>query len=147
LAAVFAALASVRPDGRAALGALFADVGARLGPRSLVAVVSDFMEDPAEWTGALGALVRNRVDLRALHVYDPVELSLAYDAPLRLRSPESGEDLPIDPSAARGPFEEVVRSYFDEVATSVRARRGVHMRSPVDGDLSHLLRRFAEGAA
>jgi uncharacterized protein (DUF58 family) len=147
LAALFSALASVRPAGRAGLDGLFRDVGARLGTRTLVAVVSDFMEEPSGWADAVAALVQNRVDLRAFHVYDPVELSLGYDQPLRLRSPESGELVPIDPDAARGPFGEVVRGYFEEVAHAVRVRRGRHLLVPADADLVSVLRRFAAGSA
>jgi uncharacterized protein (DUF58 family) len=147
LAAVFASLAAVRPGGRADLGAIFREVGGRLGARTLVAVVSDFMEEPASWADDLGALVRNRVDLRALHVYDPGELTLAYDAPLLLRSPESLEDVPVDPDAAREPFEQIVRAWFDEVSAAVRSRRGQHLPVPTDADDVAVLRRFAEGRA
>jgi uncharacterized protein (DUF58 family) len=147
LAQVFTTLAMVQPAGRAGLDTLFRDVGGRLGARSLVAVVSDFMEDPAGWTASLAALTRNRVDLRALHVYDPAELELRYDAPLRLRSPETSAELPVDPEAARGLFAEVVGEYFAEVRGAVQARRGRHYDVAVGADLGTLLAHFVEGSA
>lgn len=147
LAQILHALARVRPGGRAGLDALFRDVGARLGTRTLLAVVSDFMEEPAGWVGSLAALVRHRVDLRAFQVYDPAELGLEFDRPLRLRSPETGDELPIDPAAARGAFSGVVKGFFAEVGGAVRARRGRHYAMPCDADLAGLLVRFSEGRA
>jgi uncharacterized protein (DUF58 family) len=147
LAQLFLLLASVRPSGRAGLDSLFREVGAHLGPRSLVVVVSDFMEEPSTWTGALAALTRQRVDLRAFQVWDPAELELRYDAPLKLRSPETNEELPVDPSAARALFGEVVSEFFTEVRTAVHARRGRHYDVPVGVDLAAVLARFLAGGA
>ncbi len=147
LAQLFLMLASVRPSGRAGLDALFREVGTHLPARSLVAVVSDFMEEPEGWTGALSALTRRRVDLRAFQVWDPMELELRYDAPLRLRSPETGAELPVDPSAARGPFGEVVGEFFGQVRTAVHARRGRHYDVPAGADLAQVLARFLGGGA
>lgn len=147
LAQVFLLLAAVRPAGRAGLDQLFRDVGAQLGARSLVAVVSDFMEDTRAWTPSLAALTRQRVDLRAFHVWDPVEMDLRYDAPLQLRSPETGGRIPVDPSAARALFAEVVAEYQAEVRDAVHARRGRHYAVPVGSDLAQLLARFLGGGA
>lgn len=145
LAQIFLTLAAVRPAGRAGLDALFREAGAHLGARSLVAVVSDFMEEPAGWTGSLAALTRQRVDLRAFHLWDPKELGLRYGVPLKLRSPETGAEIPVDPSAARATFAEVVDEYFAEVRTAVHARRGRHYDVPADADLAGVLARFLGG--
>lgn len=145
LARIFVELARVRPAGRAGLDTLFTDVGRRLRPRSLVAVVSDFMEDPAAWSPSLAALVRYRVDLRALHVYDPVELGLEWEQPMRLRSPETGEFLPLDPVAARAGFAAEVQAWRAEVRDAVRARRGQYIEAPAGGDLARVLAEVLAG--
>ena len=147
LAQLFTALAQVRPGGRAGLDTLFREVGARLPTRSLVAVVSDFMEEPASWSTSLATLVRNRVDLRAFQVYDPEELGLGFGNPLRLQSPETGQEVPIDPETSREAFEEVVRVFFHEVREAVRSRRGRHYAVPDDGPLAPLISRFVDGTA
>jgi uncharacterized protein (DUF58 family) len=139
-------LARVRPAGRASLDGLFREVGPRLAARSLVAVVSDFMEPVEVWSDALAALVRRRCDLRALHVYDPVELGLPFDEPVRVRSPETGLDQVIDPVAAREAFGRVVADWRDEVRAAVLARRGVFVPAPAGADLAGLLRDLASGA-
>ena len=143
LARVLVELARVRPAGRASLDALFREVGANLGARTLVAVVGDFMEEPAGWCDSVAALVRRRVDLRALHVTDPEELGLAFEEPLRVRSPETGAELVLDPDAARVAFTQVVDVWTAEVAAAIRARRGLYLPAPVGGDAVRLLARFA----
>jgi len=137
-------LARVRPAGRASLHELFEEVGQQLRSRSLVAVVSDFMEDPAAWRDSVAALVRRRVDLRALHVTDPSELELRYTDPLRLRSPETGREEILDPQAARDAFLQVVREWRAEVNEAVLARRGSLVAAPVGADLSRLLASFLD---
>lgn len=147
IARIFATLASVRPAGRAMLDHAFRDVGRRLGLRTLVAVISDFMEVPTEWVPSLDALVRHRVDLRAFHVYDPDELSLAGDSPVWFRHPETGERRPMDRGAARAAFAPVVANYFAEVERAVQARRGHHYPVAANAELGPLLARFLRGAA
>jgi uncharacterized protein (DUF58 family) len=146
LARLLVELARVRPAGRASLDVLFREVGMHLGTRTLVAVVGDFMEEPAGWRDSVAALVRRRVDLRALHVTDPAELGLAFEEPLRVRSPETGAELVLDPDAAREAFARVTDGWFAEVAAAVRARRGLYLHAPVGADAARLLARFARGA-
>lgn len=145
LARLFQGLATVRPAGRARLDALFRQVGARLGLRTLVAVVSDFMEEPASWEASLAALVRNRVDLRAFCVYDPAELGMEGFRPERLYSPETGRELPVDPPAARSLVAEESERFFTEVETAIHRHRGLPQRVPAGRDLAPVLARFAEG--
>lgn len=145
LARLFAELARVKPGGRAGLDGLFREVGSRLGLRTLVAVVSDFMEDPATWAPALAALVRNRVDLRALQVYDAAELGLDWTEPTRVRSPETGDELPLDPVAARPLFVAEVDRWFAEVRDAVHARGGQHLRVAAGGDLAPVLAHLLRG--
>lgn len=145
LARIFAELAAVRPAGRGNLDTLFRDLGPRLGTRTLALVVGDFMEEPEVWSRSLATLTRNRVDLRALHVYDPDELALTWTAPARLRSPETGEELPLDPVAVRPLFEAEVARFFAEVRGAVQARRGQYLRLAAGASLVPILAKLMLG--
>ncbi len=125
LARILMALASVQPAGRAELATLFSDVGERVHGRTLVGLVSDFMEDPAAWSGSLSALARRHVDLRAVQVYDRAELSLGEDEPARLISPETGGRFPVDPAAIRPAFAAVVATWRAEVRAAFVAQRAL----------------------
>ena len=126
LARIFGSLAGVAPGGRAGLGAVFRTVGARARPRGMIVVVSDFMEAPSEWSSALDALAQRRADVRAVQVYDAAETGLAFERPLRLYSPEGGEDETLDPVAMREEVCAEALRFFAEVRGEVRRRRGVH---------------------
>lgn len=125
LARILLALASTRPAGRAELATLFTRVGERARGRTLVGVVSDFMEDPAQWRGALAAMARRQIDLRGVLVFDRAELDLVGDDPARLVSPETGLQFPIDPAAVRLQFSEVVGIWREEVRSAMVARRAL----------------------
>ncbi|MCB9745344.1 MAG: DUF58 domain-containing protein [Alphaproteobacteria bacterium] len=124
VARIFGALAQVRPGGRAGLGEALAALGPRMRRRSLVILVSDFMEEPAEWVPALSAMARRRTDLVALHVMDRRELSLDFEQPAIFYSPEGGEPLPVDPVGVADEFNAVLRDWWVEVREGVAGHRG-----------------------
>lgn len=63
--------------------------------RALVFVVSDFLDEPASWESALHRLAQ-RHEVIAVRVYDPAERELPKVGELRLRDPESGEEVWLD---------------------------------------------------
>ncbi len=145
LAQIFAALASLAPSGRASLDRGLKDLGARVQRRSLVVLISDFMEEPALWGPALLALGQRRADVRAVHLFDRREWGLQYADPLRFYSPEGGEPLPVDPAGAREAFSEVVAEYLDEVRSALARPRALHLLVGTDEPLDHVLHRVVGG--
>ncbi|MCB9762856.1 MAG: DUF58 domain-containing protein [Alphaproteobacteria bacterium] len=121
---IFGALASLRPGGQADLGKALSALGPRMRRRSLVAVISDFMEETDTWTPALTALARRRTDLVALHVMDRAELALDFEQPMIFFSPEGGEPVPVDPVGVAEEFDAVRRDWLREVQGALSAHRG-----------------------
>ena len=146
LSQVFATLAAVAPAGRANIGEGLVELGRRIGRRTLVIVVSDFMEEPDSWGPSLSALARQRADVRAVHLYDRKELALEYPDAVRFFSPEGGPDVPIDPPALRTAFGEVVDEYLREVRTHMGRHRGHHVLVSTDEALEGVIGRVV-GAA
>ena len=139
LAQILAALAGLAPAGRASLDRGIRELGSRIQRRSLVILVSDFMEEPASWGPAMLALGRRRADVRAVHLYDRREWALDYADPLRFFSPEGGDALPLDPSGARDAFREVVAEYLLEVRGAMARTRAQHLLVPTDEPLDRAL--------
>ncbi len=83
------------------LAAALTSVERTLRRRSLVFVVSDFLEGAVPgregWTGALGRLAQ-RHDVVAVRISDPAERVLPDVGGLRLRDPETGGELWLDTS-------------------------------------------------
>lgn len=145
LAQIFAALASLAPAGRASLDQGIRELGSRIQRRSLVILLSDFMEEPSVWGPALLALGQRRADVRAIHLYDRREWALDYREPMRFFSPEGGEVLPVDPGGAREAFREVVEEYLGEVREALARTRGHHLLAASDEPLDRVLARVLAG--
>jgi len=144
---MFRALASVRPGGEGKLHESLVDVGRSVRRRSLVAVFTDGMEEPSEWLPALKAFVRRGTDLRFMHLHSGAELELPGDVPQLFYSPEGGEALAVDPSGIRGAFDEVLRSYRDEVRTGVLRLGGQYLWVNLDDDVTPAFRRLVRRAS
>ncbi len=124
LARIIGILADLRPAGEADLAQTLAAVGPRLRQRSLLCVVSDFMEEPESWGPALLAFSQRRTDLAAFHVLDRQEMHLDFERPAHFFSPEGGEDLALDPVGARAEYAQVRDAWLKEVEAQVRAHKG-----------------------
>ncbi len=105
-ASVPTAAAPTGTNGAPDLEAALTNVERTLRRRSLVFVVSDFLEvGPAQksaqgWAGAMGRLAR-RHDVVAVRVSDPAERALPDVGGVRLRDPEGGAELWLDTSDPR----------------------------------------------
>ncbi len=145
LAQIFGVLASLRPAGVADIGQALGRIAPGIRRRSLVTLVSDFMEEPAAWIPSLSALSRRRTDLVAFHVLDRQELSLDYEQPMIFYSPEGGDQLVIDPVSAAPDFAGVVSEYLSEVRGAVVSHRGRYYPSWTDVPLESTLRSMILG--
>ncbi len=137
---LFLQLASVRPAGRADLGAALTRVGSRTRRRSFVAVISDGMEEPERWLPTLAAFARRGADLRFFHLFDRAEWRLDFDQPSLFFSPEGGEAIAVDPPGARAAFEEVADEYVAEVERGVVKVGGRYLPIATDVPLERVLR-------
>lgn len=127
----------------AQLRAPLARLGAALGRRGLVAVVSDFYEPPQHVLEAFDGLRVTGHDIMAFHVLDPAELDLELDgAPgfeesgTRFRDLETGAVLDLSPTRARDAYREAMAGHIRALRSGL-ARRGVDYvltdtRTPLD---------------
>jgi len=137
LSACFAALAEARPGGRASLEQALLDLGRRIRRRSLVAVISDGMEEPGAWIPSLAAFARRGADLRFFHLLDFQELRFDYSAPARFESPETGVSIQADPAGLQADFLAVGQEWYREVRDGVAGQGGQHVAFDLHGPLFH----------
>ena len=114
------------------LGPPLARLGAALGRRGLVAVISDFYEPPEQVLAAFDRLRVSGHDIMAFHVLDPAELDLDLEgvpgfeeSGTRFRDLESGAVLDLSPSRARD-------RYRNAMFEHIRALRLGFARRDVD---------------
>lgn len=142
---LFVALASVRPGGVADLARSLTRAGSVTRRRSWVTVISDGMEEPSRWLGALGAFARRGADLAFVHLYDKKEWALGFSEPALFYSPEGGEAIAVDPVGAREIFAEVARDYAAKVRGGVVRYGGRYIQAATDGPLDAVLRALVIG--
>lgn len=124
-------------------------VGHVLRRRSLVFVVSDFLEPVPEspglgWSGALGRLSR-RHDVVAVRISDPAERQLPEVGSLHLRDPETGEQLWLDTAdpALRAAHARLVAERDAALRAALRAARVDLLDLATDAESVTALLRFA----
>jgi uncharacterized protein (DUF58 family) len=145
LAQIFLALAELQPGGQADLAAAFGPIADQTRRRSLVVVISDFMEEPAQWLPSLRGFAGRKTDLAALHLADRKELTLDFESPAVFLSPEDGSELPVDPVGAAAEFKTVVADYFSLVRSGIRNQGGRHIVAWTDESMDGPLRRLIGG--
>lgn len=137
------------PGGESRLERPLAEVGAALGRRGLVAVLSDFYEPPDAVARAFDRLLGSGQEVIAFQVLDPSELDLELgpdpefdDAGARLRDLESGAVLDFAPGRIRDAYRDALRTHLAEIRSEL-GRRGVdHLLTDTAAPLDFTLFRY-----
>src|SRR5262249_52040694 len=87
-----------RPEGPGKLQVL-AQIAEHFKRRGIVALISDFYDEPDAILDAIKPLRFLGNDLLVFHVLDPAELDFTYDDPSAFEDLESGEQIPVVPES------------------------------------------------
>ena len=79
--------------------------------RSLIAVISDFYEDPDGVMAALNELRGRGNDLMVFHLLDPRELDFSFSDASNFIDMETGEKMPVIPEYLRKQYQELIRAH------------------------------------
>jgi uncharacterized protein (DUF58 family) len=97
------------PGGETGLAATFHQLAESLKRRSLVIILSDLFDNPAELVGALKHFRHKKHEVIVFQVLDPAEVSFPFDDITRIEDMENRREVTSDPRAFR-------RAYLDELA-------------------------------
>lgn len=109
------ALQEIRPAGRSQIHAALHRLAEQVQRRSLVILISDLLEDPAQLVRGLQHLHHNRHEIMVLQPLDAAELSLNFGGLSELRDLETGERLPVQADEIREAYAQEVRKFLDEI--------------------------------
>jgi len=87
-----------------------------LKQRSLVIVISDLLQPPAQFARGIQHLLHNRHDVSVFHVLDAAEIALPMHGLVELRDLESHEKLLIEADEIRPRYAQAVQGYLAEVS-------------------------------
>ncbi len=121
----------------------------RLSRRGMVVLVSDLLA-PLDAFAANLALLRTRGhEVVVFQVLDPAELELSFESPALFEDVESGQQLYVDPQAARASYKRNLQRHLDEIDQAC-SRLGVPCKlisttQPLEDVLSEFLRQRMSG--
>jgi len=85
--------------------------------RSIVALISDLYENPADLLESLKPYRFLGNDLIVFHVLDPAEIEFPYTEASRFQDLESGEELPIVPEVFADQYRQMMKEHIDALTT------------------------------
>ncbi|MSR07780.1 MAG: DUF58 domain-containing protein [Gemmatimonadetes bacterium] len=82
---------------------------------SILALISDLYEDPAEVVSAVNLLRAKGNDLIVFQIMDPSELTFPFDRPANFEDLESGERIPLVPDQLREQYHELMSAHLKQL--------------------------------
>jgi uncharacterized protein (DUF58 family) len=114
-------LEEARPGGSTGVGKVLGWIATRLRRRGIVAVFSDFFDDPASIVDGLRRLTHAGHEPILFQVLDPQELEFDYTGLLRLDGLEGGGRVKIDAKAIRQAYLEEIRGHNGKIHRHARS--------------------------
>jgi uncharacterized protein (DUF58 family) len=111
--------------------------------RSIVVLISDLYENPADLMEALKPYRSLGNDLVVFHVLDPAEIEFPYTEASRFQDLESGEEVPVVPEVFAEQYRQMMRKHIEALTTKCSESRIDYMQlrtsQPLDEALAHYL--------
>jgi len=112
------------------------------GRRGVLAIISDFYEDPDAILDAVSPLRFRGNDLLVFHVLDPAELDFGFSDACPFEDLESGEQMPVVPDAFRDEYRSLVKAHVDALQQAFSAVRVDYTLLDTSKPLDHALFRY-----
>jgi len=111
--------------------------------RSIIVLISDLYENPADLMEALKPYRSLGNEVIVFHVLDPAEIAFPYTDSSRFQDLESGEEVPVVPEVFAEQYRQMMRDHIDAIATRCADSRIDYLQlttnKPLDEALSHYL--------
>ncbi|MBA2303035.1 MAG: DUF58 domain-containing protein [Acidobacteria bacterium] len=109
------------------------------GRRGVLAVISDFYEEPDAIIEALGPLRFRGNEVIVFHVLDRAELEFDFQEASAFEDLETGEQIPIVPQALREEYRAMIRAHVDAITERCKGARIDYMLVDTSSPLDHAL--------
>ena len=142
---IFHRLSTVDPSGEAEIHTHLEQLAIHLPRKSIVIVVSDWMEEPQLWGPKLEALTAVGHDVRCLQLYSKVEWELSLPESVQVYSAEHQDHIPLDTPAMKEVWLGAVDQYRTEVEQWAGRARAIWVQAAVEDELLPPLIRLVRG--
>lgn len=136
------ALGKLTAGGDTAITPALDKIAENVHRRSLVVVMSDFLEDPEAIGRALRRLQGRRVDVVAFHVLDPDEVDFPFSDLAKFVGMEGPVEVLADPRAIRAEYKRQMQAHVDALTNVCRAAAIDYHRVTTDVSLDQVLIKF-----
>jgi uncharacterized protein (DUF58 family) len=93
------------------------------GRRGILLIVSDLYEDPEAVIDAIKPLRFRGNDIIVFHVLDPAEIEFTFDEASSFQDLETGEQIPVVPSALAGEYRRLVQEHISALSSRMSQNR------------------------
>jgi len=121
LQGILEALDGVEPSGPTSVGKVLQWLAERLSRRGIVAIFSDFFDEPEDVVAGVRQLVQRGHEPIMFQVIDPLELDFSIDRLVRLEGLEGTGVHKVDPKAIRAAYVEEVQAHNRLLAKHARS--------------------------
>ncbi|HZS52131.1 MAG TPA: DUF58 domain-containing protein [Bryobacterales bacterium] len=115
-----------------------------LTKRGLVAVISDFYEQPERIIKAVRPLCYHGNDMMLFHILDPAELSPPLRDSALLEDMETGERMEVAPEYARGEYRKLIQSHIDNLRREAQGAGADYLLLDTSKPLDLALKEFLQ---
>ncbi|MBI2889221.1 MAG: DUF58 domain-containing protein [Nitrospirae bacterium] len=141
-------LSAVRPQGGTGLLPTLQELLPRIHRRSLVVLISDFLDlTPEDLDRALAMMRQVRAESAVFHVIDPVERSLSFKGRTEFVGPETAARVLAYPEAIRARYREAFARFVADVKAACLANGVEHAELSTDEPVDRFLFRYLEQRA
>ncbi len=141
--AILEQLENAQADGPTGIGKVLNWIGSRLSRRGIVAVFSDFFDDPAEIANGLRRLKFAGHEPILFQVLDPQEVDFDFGSQLKLEGLEAAGTTRVDAKAIRAAYRAELERHNDALSREASSLDVDHLKlttdQPVDAVLSTYL--------
>jgi uncharacterized protein (DUF58 family) len=130
------------PAGGGSLLAPLRTLSEHLRRRSIVAIISDFYEEPEQVANAVRQLRQRGNDVVVFHVLDPAELEFPYDDAMTIVDVESGDRLPVVPETLKNEYRALIAKHVEDVKRRMIGHGFDYVRLDTSEPLDHALSRY-----
>jgi uncharacterized protein (DUF58 family) len=142
---MFRELEALRPGRQTAIAPAFHQLAESIPKRSLVVILSDLYDEPAEILRALQHFVFKKHQVILLHLMDPAELEFPFANMQTFVDAETGEKLQVDPRYVREEYRREVQGFVDSYRKECTERQIEYQLVTTDIPYDRMLLRYLAG--
>lgn len=134
---------STKPSGRSNLESCLYQATQRIPGRSMVVLISDFLEETSSLFKGVHSLCHNGVEVILLHILDLAEIRLPFEGVLEMEELESKEKMVVDIKEIQESYKREVEAYLHRMRNgAMESMAGYHFletQIPIEQSLSQII--------